>query len=122
MGETFNRDACPNCVFIEVLLPLYTTQQVFFAGKISYMIALLYHGKFLWVKFSRKRIFDIHQACMKVAIVYTRDAPNGDLSSCAALWLWMHSLAACGLESLAEVGWLVRARLGTESSRLNQER
>ena len=44
---------------------------------------LLYFGKVLWVLFSRKRIFEnsfigIHQARSKLAIVYTRDARNGD--------------------------------------------
>ena len=46
----------------------------------------------------------------KVAIVYTRDARNGDLRQVVQHYDYgTHSLAACGLVSLAGVGWLARA-------------
>ena len=40
---------------------------------------------------------------------------------CSIEVIWTHSLAACGVVSQAEVGWLARATQGTDSSRLNEE-
>ena len=37
-----------------------------------------------------------------LAIGYTGDAHNRDLSSCAVLWLWMFSLVVCGLVFIVE--------------------
>ena len=77
----------------------------------------LYYGKFSWVKFSRKQIWnsfiDIQQAWSKQASysLYQRFSQQRSLSSCAVLWLWMHLLAACGLVSIVQVGWFARDRV-----------
>ena len=79
--------------------------------------------EFLRVKSFWKRIFKIH-----LLTVIKREASYSLYQSCSqrgrlpSLWLWMHSLAACGLVSLVEVGWLTRDYRCTDSSRLNQER
>jgi len=55
--------------------------------------SLRHRVKFLW-----KANFSINQAQSRLPIVYTRDARTGD---------FCHVLAAYGLVSQAEVGWLV---------------
>lgn len=58
----------------------------------------------------------------KLAIVYTRDVRNGDFCQVVQYFGYMDTLNSGTKTSIACGSGLARARLGTDSSRLNQER
>ena len=74
----------------------------------------LYYGKLNF----RGNKFEIHlltfnkHEVSKLATIYTRDSRNRDVCQVVQLlWLWMHLLAAYGLVSIVQVGWLARDRV-----------